>query len=149
MDEFVARTCSIVSAASRWRLIVAIAGSVAGASNVTCDRICPIGELASWAVNNLMVAVAVPATGRAHQASRSSFPSGHAAFAAVTAILVVDCSFPSEGGPDRRSSPGCSCSRWRGPGQRVHWLTDVVGGSCVGLGSDRSPSWYGHVGRRW
>jgi undecaprenyl-diphosphatase len=131
-------------------LIVAVAGSVLWRERRRrALAVLLIGELASWAVNNLIkVAVDRPRPPDALiEASRSSFPSGHAAFAAVTAILVVDLLVPI----GRRTAPAILAGMlvvamaWSRTQLHVHWLTDVVGGSCVGLGvGSLALAWYGH-----
>ncbi len=131
-------------------LIVAIAGSVLWREKRRrAIAILLIGELASWTVNTLIkVAVDRPRPPDALiEASRSSFPSGHAAFAAVTAILVVDLLVPI----GRRTGPAILAGMlvvamaWSRTQLHVHWLTDVVGGSCVGLGvGSLALAWYGH-----
>ena len=97
-----------------------------------------IGECASWATNSLIkAAVDRPRPpGALVEASHTSFPSGHAAFAAVTAVLLVGLLVPT----GRRVAPGLlaaglavvmALSRTY---LLVHWLTDVIGGLCVGAG---------------
>ena len=120
-------------------LIVAIAGLV-----LWRDRrrgavaVLLIGELASWATNSLIKAAA----GRPRppdaliEASRSSFPSGHAAFAAVTAVLLVGLLVPT----GRRAGPAVLAvglvvaMAWSRTYLLVHWITDVIAGLCVGAG---------------
>lgn len=97
-----------------------------------------MGELASWAMNSVIKAVVDrPRPSDALiEAARSSFPSGHAAFAAVTAVLVIGLLVPI----GRRTVPAVLAAiltiamAWTRTQLHVHWLTDVIGGSCVGLG---------------
>ena len=97
-----------------------------------------IGEAASWATNQLIkAAVDRPRPpGALVEATSSSFPSGHAAFAAVTAVLLVGLLVPT----GRRAGPALiaailailmACSRTY---LLVHWLTDVIAGLCIGAG---------------
>ena len=65
----------------------------------------------------------------------------------MTAILVVDLLVPI----GRRTGPAILAGvlvlamAWSRTQLHVHWLTDVVGGSCVGLGvGSLTLAWYGH-----
>ena len=120
-------------------LIVAIAGSILWRERRRgAIAVLLIGELASWATNNLIkVAVGRPRPLDALiEATRSSFPSGHAAFAAVTAILLVGLLVPigRRTGPTVLAAALAVAMAWSRTQVHVHWLTDVIGGACVGLG---------------
>jgi undecaprenyl-diphosphatase len=97
-----------------------------------------IGELASWGTNNLIkAAVDRPRPqGALIQASGSSYPSGHAAFAAVTAVLLVGLLVPTgrRAGPAAFAAVLAVAMAWSRTYLLAHWLTDAVGGLCVGLG---------------
>ena len=120
-------------------LIVAIAGLV-----LWRDRrrraiaVLLIGELASWATNSLIKAVVdrPRPPGALIEASRSSFPSGHAAFAAVTAVLLVGLLVPTgrRAGPAVLAAGLAVAMAWSRTYLLAHWLTDVIGGLCVGAG---------------
>jgi membrane-associated phospholipid phosphatase len=67
----------------------------------------------------------------------SSFPSGHAAYAGATCVALV-LLFTSPG-PRRRwwwtlAAAGILGMAWSRTYLEVHWLTDVVGGSLLGVG---------------
>ncbi len=67
----------------------------------------------------------------------ASFPSGHAAFAAVTAIALVLLFTPP--GPGRRgwwtlAALAVAAMAWSRTYLQVHWLLDVAGGSLLGAG---------------
>lgn len=97
-----------------------------------------IGELTSWATNNLIkAAVDRPRPpGALLQSSLSSFPSGHAAFAAVTAVLLVGLLVPTgrRAGATVLAAGLAIAMAWSRTYLFVHRLTDVVGGLCVGAG---------------
>ena len=86
-----------------------------------------IGELASWATNSLIkAAVDRPRPpGALIEASRSSFPSGHAAFAAVTAVLVVGLLVPTgrRAGPAVLAAALAVAMAWSRTYLLAHWLT--------------------------
>jgi undecaprenyl-diphosphatase len=120
-------------------LIVAVAGSILWRQRRRrAIAVLLIGELASWATNNLIkAAVDRPRPPEAIvEASSSSFPSGHAAFAAVTAVLLVGLLIPT----GRRVGPAflaAALALVMGLSRTylgVHWLSDVIAGLSVGAG---------------
>ena len=120
-------------------LIVAVAGSILWRQRRRrAIAVLLIGEVASWATNSLIkAAVDRPRPpGAIVEASRSSFPSGHAAFAAVTAVLLVGLLVPT----GRRVGPAflaAALALVMGLSRTylgVHWLSDVIAGLCVGAG---------------
>ena len=67
----------------------------------------------------------------------SSFPSGHVTYAAATCVALVFL-FTSPG-PARRwwwtlALLGIATMAWSRTYLQVHWLSDVVGGACLGIG---------------
>ena len=67
----------------------------------------------------------------------SSFPSGHAAYAAATCVAVVLLFTAPE--PRRRwwwalAALGVIGMAWSRTYLQVHWLSDVIGGSVLGVG---------------
>ena len=120
-------------------LIVAVAGSILWRQGRRwAIAVLLIGQAASWATNNVIKAVIdrPRPTGALAEASGSSFPSGHAAFAAVTAVLLVGLLVPT----GRRVGPASLAAALAvvmGMSRTylgVHWLTDVIAGLCVGAG---------------
>jgi membrane-associated phospholipid phosphatase len=97
-----------------------------------------IGELASWGTNSLLkVLIDRPRPpGALITPPTSSYPSGHTAFAAVTAVLLLAL-FTQ---PGRRRGWVVAASllalgmAWSRTYLMAHWLTDVVGGLAVGTG---------------
>ncbi len=93
-------------------------------------------EAASWAVVNLTklaVARPRPLDGLVDTSS-ASFPSGHTAFAAVSAVTLVGlCCAPSgRRGWALLAAALALTMAWSRTYLMVHWLTDVVGGLTVG-----------------
>jgi len=120
-------------------LIVAIAGLVLWRDRrPRAIAVLLIGELASWATNNVIKAVVdrPRPTGALIEAGRSSYPSGHAAFAAVTAALLVGLLVPTgrRAGPAALAAVLAVAMAWSRTYLLAHWLTDAAGGLCVGLG---------------
>jgi undecaprenyl-diphosphatase len=120
-------------------VIVALAGAVLWRDGRRrAIAVLVIGEAASWAANSVIKAVVdrPRPPGALFEASRSSFPSGHAAFAAVTAVLFVGLLVHS----GRRAAPAVLAGAlvvamaWSRSYLLVHWVTDVIGGLCVGAG---------------
>jgi undecaprenyl-diphosphatase len=120
-------------------LIVAIAGLMLWrARRRRAIAVLVIGELAAWAASSLIkLAVDRPRPpGALVASSLSSFPSGHVSFAAVTAVLLVGLFVPT----GRRTGPAVLAAAltlamaWSRTYLFAHWLTDVVGGLCVGAG---------------
>ena len=67
-------------------------------------------------------------------ASGSSFPSGHTAFATVTAVLLVGllCSRERRGTWAVLAAVVALAMAWSRTYLRAHWLVDVVGGLAIG-----------------
>ena len=74
--------------------------------------------------------------GRMLEAHGSSFPSGHAAYASVTAVAVV-LLFTHPGGrrlfPFALAATVVAGMAWSRTYLQVHWFSDVVGGATLGL----------------
>jgi membrane-associated phospholipid phosphatase len=90
----------------------------------------------SSAVLKALVGRPRPADGLVHPVG-SSFPSGHAAYAGATCVALV-LLFTSPG-PRRRlwwllAALGIVGMAWSRTYLQVHWLSDVVGGSLLGIG---------------
>jgi undecaprenyl-diphosphatase len=92
--------------------------------------------LLSSTVLKILVGRPRPPDGLVHPVG-SSFPSGHAAYAGATCVaLVLLFSIP---GPFRRvwwslAALGIVGMAWSRTYLQVHWLSDVVGGSLLGIG---------------
>jgi undecaprenyl-diphosphatase len=90
----------------------------------------------SSAVLKALVGRQRPPDGLVHPIG-SSFPSGHAAYAGATCVALV-LLFTSLG-PRRRlwwllAALGIVGMSWSRTYLQVHWLSDVVGGSLLGIG---------------
>ena len=90
----------------------------------------------SSAVLKALVGRPRPPDGLLHPVG-SSFPSGHAAYAGATCVALV-LLFTSPG-PGRRlwwvlAALGIVGMSWSRTYLQVHWLSDVVGGSLLGIG---------------
>jgi len=90
----------------------------------------------SSTVLKMLVGRPRPPDGLVHPVG-SSFPSGHAAYAGATCVaLVLLFTVP---GPSRRwwwaaATLGIAGMAWSRTYLQVHWLSDVVGGSLLGVG---------------
>jgi undecaprenyl-diphosphatase len=93
-------------------------------------------ELLSSTVLKALVGRPRPPDGLVHPVS-SAFPSGHAAYAGATCVaLVLLFTVP---GAQRRAwwvlaAVGIIGMAWSRTYLQVHWLSDVVGGSLLGIG---------------
>jgi membrane-associated phospholipid phosphatase len=121
-----------------WSIVGVAAIALSRARRRRAIAVLLIGELASWMTSSLIKTVVErPRPPMALvEASRSSFPSGHSAFAAVTAVLLVGLLVPS----GRRAIPAAFATAlalamaWSRTYLLAHWLTDVIAGLCVGTG---------------
>ena len=121
-----------------WIVVLVIALVLIRAGRRAAVAVLVAGEIASWTVNDLVKALVDrprPPHGMI-DASGASYPSGHAAFAAVTAVLAVALLVPA----GRRIIPTAvgavlvAVMAWSRTYLGVHWLTDVAGGPAVGAG---------------
>jgi undecaprenyl-diphosphatase len=107
----------------RWSALIAFA--LAEALALSCSSLL-----------KLLVGRPRPPDGLVHPVG-SSFPSGHATYGAVTCVaLVLLFSVP---GPSRLwwwglAGLGTLGMAWSRTYLQVHWLSDVVAGSCLGVG---------------
>ena len=93
-------------------------------------------EAASWAIANLTklaVSRPRPLDGLVDTSS-ASFPSGHTAFAAVSAVMLVGlcCTRDRRRGWALLAAALALTMAWSRTYLMVHWLTDVVAGLTVG-----------------
>ena len=100
------------------------------------------GEAASWTVASLTklgVGRPRPLDGLVHAAS-ASFPSGHTAFATVTAVLLVGLlgSREPRGAWAVLAAAAALAMAWSRTYLGVHWLADVIGGLALGTAAGLS-----------
>jgi len=104
--------------------------------SLVCFAVVEVSTSLSSALLKAAVGRPRPPDGLIHPLG-SSFPSGHAAYAGATCVALV-LTFTAVG-PRRRwwsalAAVGIVGMAWSRTYLQVHWLSDVVGGSMLGIG---------------
>jgi undecaprenyl-diphosphatase len=123
----------------RWLTIGAIAGALLAARRWLALAAFAFAEALAPLLSSLLKALVDrprPPAGLVHPVG-SSYPSGHATYAGTTAVALVLLFTPA--GPRRRPWWAAACvvvalMGWSRTYLQVHWLSDVVAGSLLGVG---------------